>query len=62
MVKSNNYNLLEHFYVRNNECDALDTFNAQVTPYSAIIDGDQRLVWKGHHMQRNYEQDLNEIL
>ena len=62
LVKSEKFSQLEHFHVRNGVCNAQVLFSALVTPLCLLIDRDTKLVFNGHFLQRNLEEDIANLL
>lgn len=61
-VEAKGWTAVEHYFVKNGECQASETYGSGGVPHVFLVDKSGKIVFKGHPMTRNLENDINDLL
>lgn len=61
-VNDKKWNSVEHYWVRNGVCTADKDYKVRGVPHCLLVDLNGVIVWMGHPLTRNLEEDLTNLL
>lgn len=61
-VEKKKWTSIEHYHVRNGECDASETYGSGGVPHVWLVDTNGKIVFMGHPSTRNLEEDIDRLL